>query len=337
MLTHRWSDDVAGHFERLRTEAAAMLPAFLGFGLSDDAAAPPEGCVPDVVIRPSDAVRLLPTRVAYAERQGIWTGSTDRFAFPALAGPLRRFARVWVVEYDVDFAGDWADLFASICAMPGDYAATHVRSRAADPDWPHWEGFATPMEIAAERQLASFHPVAGFSRRFIDTYLRAVAGGRWLGHTEALYPTLAAAHGLLVVDLGGRGDHVPAGCEGHHYRPPVRPDVLSESFGYRPPVAQRYFHDAPELFADRGLLHHPVKLPDLSGPPDLLMEIGRTENVAKAAEPTAAAENLTEPAPIPDATAPSGPPAAVEPHPVPSFAARIAGGLRRLREILRLG
>jgi hypothetical protein len=107
--------------------------------------------------------------------------------------------------------------------------------------------------------LASFHPVARFSQRFLRRYRDAVERRGWSGHTEALYPTVAIRHGLPVVDLGGRGALVPPGWEERHYRAAEGPDVLSTAFGFRPPFADRYFHERPDLFPTRGRLYHPIK------------------------------------------------------------------------------
>lgn len=272
MLAHRWSIHIAQHFLRLRAEAGAFFPTYLAYSLSHDDEPLPEGCEPDIVVRPSDGAAVLPCRAAYAARQGIWTGSSDRFSFPALLGPMRRFDHVWFVEYDVDYAGNWGDFFGDVRSMPGDYVATHIRTRADDPDWPHWGSLSVPEPMDPARHLASFHPIARFSRRLIDEHVRAVEVEGWTGHTEAIFPTLAMARGLSVVDLGGRGRFVPDGWAERHYHPPSRPDVLSTRFGYRPPAAHRYFHQEPEHFNERGQLYHPVKLLDAAGPPDLLLD-----------------------------------------------------------------
>jgi len=309
VLAHRWSPRIGAHIDRLKAEAGTMMPVFLAFSLPHDDATVPEGCAPDIVVRPSDGAAVLPRRAAYAGRYGIWTGTSDRFSLPAMLGPLRGFERVWFVEYDVDFSGDWGDFFRSVAALPGDYVATHLRSRSDDPDWWHWRTLETPPETDPTTHLASFHPIARFSRHFLEVYANAVERGDWAGHTEALYPTIAAHHGLSVVDLGGSGAFVPEGWEGRHYRPPTGPTQLSPHFGYRPPFSFQYFHEAPELFPERGWLHHPVKDIDASGPADLLMDLGQAVEAEAVVEippeldppPIAAVtERELEPAPIAD-------------------------------------
>lgn len=272
MLTHRWSGAIAAHFARLRAEAGAVLPVYLAFSLPADAPLP-EGCAPDIVIRPSDAVRRLPARAAYARHHGDWTGSADRFSMPAMLGPLRAFDWIWFLEYDVDYSGDWGDFFRQVETMRGDYVATHIRSRDEDPLWPHWQSFAAPPAVEASSHRASFHPIARFSRRMIEAHVRAVEREGWTGHTEAIYPSLAAHLGFAVIDLGGAGRFVPAGWTERFYDAPEKRDMLSESFGYRPPVATSYFHEDPSQFPARGRLLHPIKKSDADGPPDLLMDL----------------------------------------------------------------
>ena len=64
------------------------------------------------------------------------------------------------------------------------------------------------MVQPASRSFASCHvrsflPIARFSRRMINCYVDAVRDGRWRGHSEALYPTLARYNGLQIQYLGG--------------------------------------------------------------------------------------------------------------------------------------
>ncbi|MCX5514995.1 hypothetical protein C3941_11620 [Kaistia algarum] len=288
MMVHRWSLRIAAHFARLRAEAGSVMPVYLAYSLGHDDEPIPEGCDPDIVIRPSDASAVLPNRVAYAERFGNWTGSADRFSFPAMMGPLRGFDHIWFLEYDVDYSGDWSEFFRRAQNMPGDYLATHVRARSEDPNWPHWQSFDPPATIDAGAQLASFHPIARFSRRFRDAHVDAVERHGWSGHTEALYPSVAAHRGLSVVDLGGSGRFVPKGWAGRHYEAARDVTVLSTSFGYRPPFSFQYFHEAPEAFPDLGRLHHPIKEVDAAGAPDLFMDIGAPSEADD--EPTAPAD-----------------------------------------------
>jgi len=304
MVAHRWSPSIRRHFERLRAEAGSVLPVFLVYSLAAEDEPLPEGCVADIVVRPSDAARLLPERAAYAARSGDWTGSADRFSFPAMAGPLRGFERIWFLEYDVDYSGDWSEFFRSVRGLSADYAATNLRRRADDP---HWQSFKPDPGIDSAAHLASFHPIACFSRRLIDAYLQAVGCDGWSGHTEAIYPTLALSRGLSVIDIGGYGPFVPDGWTDRHYRGTRDPSVLSRSFGYRPPVSSHYFHEAPDVFPDAGRLYHPVKLAQVSGAPDLFLDLQAPEPASP--EPMASPEPTAGPEP----TADLGPTASPEP------------------------
>jgi hypothetical protein len=267
-LTHRLNRSIRSQFDRLRREAAPYASAFLCVHVARFALLPDSAYQGDIVIRPKDGARLLPLRDAEMgeRRKAKYNGGfPDLALMPALQhAKLTRFDPVWMVEYDADYAGDWGEFFRRTEGLEADLVTSHVRRRTEDdPDWAPWSWFAPPPDIRHSEQLASFNPVARYSRRFVATYLEAAASGRWRGHTEALYPTIANQAGLTIVDLGGTGSFVPAGWQNLNYTGRHASD-RSGTFRYRPDIGQHYFHERPEDFALPGKLYHPVKAPGMN-------------------------------------------------------------------------
>ncbi len=267
-LTHILNHRIRSHYARLKREAAPYATTFFCYHATARAALPDWMFGVDIVIRPEDGERLLPVRAAQmrervkAKYNG---GFPDLALMPALHHPnLAGFDRVWMVEYDADFAGDWGEFFRRTDPIRADLLTTYVQRRSEDPEWVPWGWFAPPAGIPESEHLSSFNPVARYSRRFIDTYRETVATGEWAGHTEALYPSIARHAGLDIVDLGGKGSFVPPGWEEMNYTGARSSDPRG-SFRYRPDVGAKYFHQRPDAFPLLGRLHHPVKTPGRVG------------------------------------------------------------------------
>ena len=54
------------------------------------------------------------------------------------------------MEYDVDFAGRWDDLFAPFADNDADLLTTTLMYRHQCPDWPHWRTRGRPA-VGARR------------------------------------------------------------------------------------------------------------------------------------------------------------------------------------------
>ena len=257
-LTHFWSPRIARHFKRLKREASPVLPVFLAYSLrSDDDTVPPE--VPaNFAVSRRDGHRLMPRRMIERAARGDLYGYIDTMLMPILrTEKARRYRYIWLVEYDVDFAGDWGSFFAGVTTCEADLLATEIRSRSEHPNWYNWPGFSGPASFGPEEQFAAFCPIVRFSQRFLEAYCRDVESGAWTGHFEALYPSIAYSNGLKLADLGGGGRFVPAGWEWRHYMGERHPSV--RTFHYRPPVSDRYFHEDRSRFATADRLYHPIK------------------------------------------------------------------------------
>jgi hypothetical protein len=257
-VTHRDTPRIRRHFERLVEESGDQVGWQLV--LSHDPYPRPQA--PFAYDDPAD---VLPSRyAAMVANGGVQGGYLDTLLVPVLRGlaadpELGRGAEhLWVCEYDVDFAGHWADLFAEVGRSDADLLTSTVMFRHEQPRWSWWPTARAPDAVPQERWARSLNPLMRVSRRLLDGYVAAMSE-EWQGHYEFTLATAALAEGMTVEDLGGEGSFVPPGRERRVYvgkSPAGRPRDLT--FGFRP-VRDHYFHERPETFETPGLLYHPVK------------------------------------------------------------------------------
>jgi hypothetical protein len=250
-LTHRESPRIQRHFDRLVEESGALISWHLV--VSVDAYAHPRA-----PFDYPDPAALLPARHRAMEAHGgVQGGYLDTLLVPVLRG--LDADRLWVCEYDVDYAGRWGELFGRVDDSDADLLTTTVMYRHEQPKWPWWRSASAPPDVPPERWVRSLNPLFRVTRPVLDAYAEAVADARWEGHYEFTLATAVREAGLRLEDLGGEGSFVPPGRERGVYvgkSPAGRPADLT--FGFRP-VRHDYFHERPEAFSRAGLLYHPVK------------------------------------------------------------------------------
>jgi len=250
-LTHQDSPRIRRHLDRLIEESGSLVTWHLV--LSHDAFPRPEAPFPY-----DDPADVMPGRYRLMEEHGgVQGGYLDTLFVPVLRG--LDADHVWLIEYDVDFAGRWGDLFDRYADNDADLLTTTVMYRHEQPRWNRWRAARAPAHIPQERWVRSLNPLMRLSRRLLDAYPAAMADEAWRGHYEFTVTTAAMDAGLVIEDFGGEGSFVPAGHERSVYvgkSPAGRPDDLT--FGFRP-VRHDYFHERPEAFERPGLLYHPVK------------------------------------------------------------------------------
>ena len=114
----------------------------------------------------------------------------------------------WLVEDDVRFSGDWKDFFDSFASSTSDFLSSVIETKAENPTWYWWTSLKTGNEVIAEEKLLkSFNSIYRLSSQAlvcIDAHLRI----GWMGHYEALLPTLLYNKGFLLEDFGGEGTFV---------------------------------------------------------------------------------------------------------------------------------
>jgi hypothetical protein len=209
-LTHVESERVFLHFERLHEETKGLLSPILcihnpvqSIGKRILQRIRGTGNIPAPYLRvdAKSGARLLPNRFAQMRRLGRWynTGFPDLAYMPALLSErMRGYEYIWLVENDVDYAGNWRDFFRSTMGSNADLLSTYIYSRTQDSNWYHWSWFQTPPEVSFNHHTSSFNPVVRFSRRMLSIYVKSVQNDLWQGHTEALWPTIARHNGLTI-------------------------------------------------------------------------------------------------------------------------------------------
>jgi hypothetical protein len=250
-LTHHDSPRIRRHLARLVEESGSLVTWHLV--RSHDAFPRPEAPFPY-----DDPAEVLPVRYRRMEEHGgVQGGYLDTLLVPVLRG--LEADHLWLIEYDVDFAGRWDDLFGRYADNDADLLTTTLMYRHEQPRWVRWRDAEAPSYIPQERWVRSLNPLMRVTRRLLDAYAEAMTDDGWRGHYEFTLPTVALEAGLGIEDFGGEGSFVPAGRERSVYigkSPAGRPDDLT--FGFRP-VRHDYFHEKPEAFERPGLAYHPVK------------------------------------------------------------------------------
>ena len=250
-FTHVRSPRVRRHFRRLVAESRGEVTWHFIFN-------PDAGARPTAPFAYDDPADVMAGRYGAMMRHGgIQGGFLDTALFPVLRA--LRGDHLWVMEYDVDFAGRWNDLFAPFADNDADLLTTSLMHRAQCPGWAHWRRATAPPWVPEDRMVKGLNPLMRLSRDLVNWYPTAMADGAWGGHYEFTLPTSALAAGARVEDLGGDGPFTPPERRGQTYIGDP-PDGRSDdaTFVFRP-VRPRYFHEAPENFERPGLLYHPVK------------------------------------------------------------------------------
>jgi glycosyltransferase involved in cell wall biosynthesis len=165
----------------------------------------------------------------------------------------------WIMEYDVDFSGDWATLFEQFRANPADLLTTTILPRGASAGWFWWRSAAAPPHVRREHMHRAFLPMMRVSNRFARSYAQDMADPRWSGHYEFIIPTAAISAGLLVEDIGGDGPFCPSERRNRNYRNSPKDWRLSPGTFVWRPSQDRYFVEAPNAFSEADMLYHPVK------------------------------------------------------------------------------
>jgi hypothetical protein len=262
-VTHVWTPEVAAHYARLKREAGRVLDVVLVYQQGDADQPLPPGMAADLVVRVEDSARHFPRRFAqHADREPrtLW-GYVDLVWLTAfLSDEFAAYQRFWLVEYDVDFSGDWTDFFAATSGYDGDLLSARVRPLSLDPDFWFASSFQQPGTAIAD-PLIAFMPISRLSRPLIEHYRDTVQQPGWAGHFEMLLPSIAAAGGFVVADLGGNGPFVPPERINLYYEGALEDRGLERStHGFRPPRGYQYFAAAPQRFRRPNQIYHPIKV-----------------------------------------------------------------------------
>jgi hypothetical protein len=116
-----------------------------------------------------------------------------------------QYSQYWLVEDDVEYSGDLAQLFSDLNRKPGDLLATHL-ARGYE-GWAYASHLVTPQNIQPDDSWLIFLPIFRITAQALDTIEMYYQGG-WSGHNENTWATILKLAGLQIVDIGGDGEFV---------------------------------------------------------------------------------------------------------------------------------
>jgi len=149
----------------------------------------------------------------------------------------------WFIEYDVQFTGNWNDVFSLTHECEADLIAEFIEFPFSDETWSHWESIDLPYAQVAR----CFGPIRRVSHRMLGRYEDLLASGYW-AHHEILLPSMAKHEGWAVEELN---DLAKKQRGGHIYTPANDQDEEG-TLNYRPVTSTTWGKE-------RNKLHHPVK------------------------------------------------------------------------------
>lgn len=259
-LTHKWDPRLARHFAKFRRETERVLPVYLVYHLPEGSALP-QGVEPDLVVTNDDVRAQFPAGFAQLASRLPHSlyNQVDLIWLTAFLDPkVREFDRLWLIENDVDYSGNWGDFFAATADYEGDLIATHFRWRHQELTWMWLKDIVDPRDDPGD-QLMGFFPVTRLSRRAIEVVAESYRRWEWRGHFELVLPTIVHRAGLSISELGGWNDLTPSERRGRHYQGAFTTGTKGYfTFGVGPAM-QHYFAESRLGYWDRDTLYHPIK------------------------------------------------------------------------------
>lgn len=252
-FTHVDDPRVRRHFAKIKQDLAGIMPVF--FVYQYDEIVP--DFVVDIQIGEGDIEAYFPRRSSerIVEKRRINSGYYDTVFMTAAMNPLLDdFDYIWCVEYDVDYTGNWTDLFSQIDNHEKeecyDLIACCFGTYLDSPDFTHWQYSKIPPDLHSndrefDHRRNCFMPISKLSKTFVRKYIEIVNQDYWFGHFEILIPTIASLYGFSSFDLMK-----------------TVPQVMNDrTFGYRPVRSEVYYAEnrlGPSW--EEGVLYHPVKV-----------------------------------------------------------------------------
>jgi hypothetical protein len=254
-LSHFWDESVGRRFERLRRESAEHADCFLVLQ-DDDAQAVERWKAHLASIGAADCLFTfnsveLPKRlgIPYFGSQRVMTNT--HFPMLLFAREHPGYAYHWQVEGDVEYRGNWGEFLAAYQPSDAALLAAHFHRWHDWPDWFWWPSLTAPADhtLAVESMYKAFLAVMRISRPALDAVERALRKG-WMGHFEAVIPSVLLLEGFALEDLNVRKTAYIG-----WYQDPIPLLPLQSTVRCRP-------HVTMQEFASRGqgpLLFHPIK------------------------------------------------------------------------------
>jgi hypothetical protein len=195
LLSHIVNDLVLARYHEL---SSALSPRFdVTLLLTEQAAAPARG-IDAVSVGPEEI--FLPEFGEKSSSGKIVPGNTE---LTMLAFRRKRpgYRHIWLIEYDVLFAGG-ADLLATLDAASGAdlIVPKPPHTRAVLPEWSWWHTLhpaTTVHSLTPDTMIRALICISRYSSRLLDVVDKAYRDG-WNGHQEATVPTIALHAGLEI-------------------------------------------------------------------------------------------------------------------------------------------
>jgi hypothetical protein len=258
LVSHFVDSTVRTTFERLRLEVPPDHDLFLLLNLKEPDASLTRGFDPDRVMEISQAELLA---LPYPEKciTAGWQiqGNLD-LAFLAFCHRHPGYDCFWFIEYDVHYQGCWGRFFSHFRDSSADVLGTILTPLEQVPqklkilEYPKLKG-PSPVGWSISDMIKGFFPICRLSAAALDSLDAAYRSGIG-GHYEITLPTIAANAGLLVEDIGGRGQFVrPDNLDRFYFANPASFTHSPGTFVFRPSVRR--------VLPRENTLWHPVKPP----------------------------------------------------------------------------
>jgi hypothetical protein len=257
LQTHFYDATIGTAFERLKQAAPEGTDVFIALNCGEA----PERVPAAAARMPREAFFLCsnksllslpyPTKCAPAGWR-LNPGNTDLIGLLFLARNPE-YDRLWAIEYDVHYEGDWARFFAHFAHSPADLLTTTIYRQGETPKKELKPPFRSPsfQDYSEAERLRAFLPIFRLSREgfaAIDAAYRAGAGG----HYEITWPTILNHAGLTLEDIGGRGAWVrPENIDRFYFNTKASFSMQPGTFVFRPGFTR--------VVARPNTLWHPVK------------------------------------------------------------------------------
>lgn len=117
-----------------------------------------------------------------------------------------KYDRYWVIEYDVEYSGNWKDVFEKTKSLDFDFMSTHIQHYAENPSWYWWGSLGGAVsDIPFRKRVRSFNPVMRIGRSAIEFLYATLLKDNNRGHHEELISTLLYNNSFSILDLGQNG------------------------------------------------------------------------------------------------------------------------------------
>ncbi len=109
----------------------------------------------------------------------------------------------WLVEYDVEFGGEWKSLFNTYRDCEADFISSYITHYESENsrDWPWWNIDHPQKMIPKSERVRSFNPIYRISNQALRFLLDELSTG-WRGHYEVLLSTILYQNNFQLLDFG---------------------------------------------------------------------------------------------------------------------------------------